>query len=142
MSTPLITLAATAAIAGISFVAVTPTAKNIVNPTGPFVEIQSLTYDAGQVILKRQVNEDKEVLTRVTVVPDFGVGRPICNGFTTSQFTKGESAEKVFSVDAFTVDPGCANRLAETPGTYVVFASYTPFDGTAPVVARMVMEID
>jgi len=127
--------------AGLAVAMAVATVQDRVTPK-TFITINDVSWNGKAVEFDRTVNRMGEALYSVVVVPDFGAGMPVCTGEKMLQFTEGEANVQTFPFDAFTLTPGCGDRVAETQGDYIIFVSLRPLDRDEIVVARMTINSD
>lgn len=127
-------------IAGVALIATNP-----IFTEPAFMTVNGMRYDQGQIYVDRSVNVPRTVADwRVTIV---GSDRnaPFCQTQAGPDIDQGWSVyqesmqgERQMPLDQWVGDAGCADRL--TAGEYTMIVTWTPRDGTDPVVATLDFE--
>lgn len=128
--------------AGVGFVE----AVDRLTPIGPYMVVHSVKVDGGgDVTADRTVRRLAIADWRVTIVPDApNMDAPSCQTIPGQALNEGwskysiDAGERTMPLDAWVGDPGCWGRLPS--GTQHHFVTWTPRDGSPPVVWRGTFE--
>lgn len=113
-------------------------------PPQPFLTVHSLEVAGQEVWADRTLNFDGRTIAdwRVTIVP-LDRESPICQTIPGpdlhegwSVYDGGQNGLRHWSVDVWVGDEGCQSRLIEAE--YDMFVTWTPRDGSPPVVSHIV----
>lgn len=102
-----------------------------------FMDVQRMEYDGHVVRFERVVFDPATVADWTASVFSPGENDPVCSGHGWSEYTPDEPTEKVFTLDRFVNDDGCAARLL--PGVeHRLYLFWVPRDGRRAVSASSV----
>ena len=111
-------------------------------PPPPFMAVTEVTVTGEDVTAEREIFRYVVADWRVTVVSkNADKGAPSCQtipGYKLhegwSDYRTSDKATRTMSLDVWVGDTGCAERL--TPGDYLMFVTWTPRDGSPPIVNK------
>lgn len=143
------TLLATGAGAAF-FIVVNVVTDVIVPPAVPFMEVDSMTFRDGRVYVQSQINVDYVIADWQVAVVSTESDKPSCStkkgpkiheGW--SPYTEREMSGIDFTLDVWVNDVGCLERLqASGYNEYKMFVTWTPRDGSRPVIAKTEFNLD